>query len=133
LAIIEWIGEIDLKYLNGCLLVLALTSQMAVAEELRFLTEEEMQGAVASRTARGVIYSVDLAERTAIISGYKYYFGSPNEQADVKVKMYNSAYGAFELLQPGMKVEIVYGDDGNERWATEVQQLSDIDVPADSS
>ena len=122
-----------MKYLNGCLMVLALMSQMAVAAELKFLTEEEMQGAVASRTTRGVIHSVDLAERTAIISGYKYDFGSPNEQMFVEVKMYNSAYGAFELLQPGMKVEIVYNDNGTERMAIEVQQLSDIDVPADSS
>jgi hypothetical protein len=125
-----------LKYLNGCLLVLALMSpmaQMAVAEELRFLTEVEMQDGVATRTTRGVIHSVDLAERTAIISGYEYDFGSPTQQTPVKVKMYNSAYGAFELLQPGMKVEIEYGDDGTERLVIEVQQLSDIDVPEDSS
>ncbi len=120
-----------MKYINSCLLVLAIMSQMVVAEELRFLTEEEMQNATAARTTRGVIESVDLADKSTLISGYKYDFSSPGDQTPVAVKMYNSSYGAFELLLPGMKVELLYGEDGDIREAIQVQQLSDSTVIVD--
>jgi hypothetical protein len=106
-------------------------SQMVVAEEPRFLTEEEMQDGTAVRTTRGEIETVDLNDRSAIISGYIYDFGSPNEESPVVVKMYRSNYGAFELLQPGMKVEILYGEELDGRSAIEVQQLSDNEVIGD--
>jgi len=117
--------------MNSCLLVLAIMSQMVVAEEPRFLTNEEMQGGAAARTTRGEIETVDLNDRSAIISGYKYYFGSPNDESPVEVKMYKSNYGAFELLQPGMKVEVLYGEEVDGRSAIEVQQLSDNVVIGD--
>lgn len=121
-----------MKYMNSCLLVLALMSQMTVAEEMEFITDEDvLNQTVRARTTQGVVESVDLAERSALISGYTYDFGPANMPIPVEVKMYNSDYGAFELLRSGMKVEIVYGDVGDVRLAVRVQQLSDSAVPED--
>jgi hypothetical protein len=39
--------------------------------------------------------------------------------------MLNSAFGAFELLLPNMKVEIVYGETEEIRLAVTLQQLAD--------
>lgn len=125
-----------MKYINHCLLVIALMSQMALAadtdEQMEFITDENVLAeAVRARTTQGVIESVDLVERSAIISGYLYDFGPPDMRIPVEVKMYNSNYGAFELLQPGMKVEIVYGDVGDTRLAVRVKQLSNNAVLED--
>jgi hypothetical protein len=68
---------------------------------------------------------VDLATRSALVSGYTYDFGPAVTSEPVEVKMYNSGGGAFELLQPGMKVEITYGQFDDARLAFRVQQLSD--------
>ena len=129
-------GEIDLKYINQCLLVIAFMSPMALAadpdEQIEFITDENvLKEAVRARTTQGVIESVDVAERSAIIGGYIYDFGPPDMRIPVEVKMYNSNYGAFELLQPGMKVEIVYGDVGDMRLAVRVKQLSNNAVIED--
>ena len=105
--------------------------QMAAAEELVFLSDEELEGAVAARTTKGVIESVDLATRSAVIGGYLYDFGRPDEQMPARVKMHNSDGGAYELLRPGMKVEIQYGDVGDVRLVVKVQQLSDRAVLGD--
>jgi len=107
-------------------------SQVVGAEELRFLTDEEMQGAVAERITEGVIESVDLVTRSALVSGYAYDFGPAVTDDPVEVKMYNSDGGAFELLQPGMKVEITYGQFDDVRLAFRVQQLSDNAVLEES-
>lgn len=121
-----------MKYINSCLLVLALMSHMTVAEELEFITDEDvLNETVSARTTQGVIESVDLAERSAIIGGYTYDFGPANMPVPVEVKMYNSEHGAFELLRSGMKVEIVYGDFGDVRLTVRVQQLSDSAVLED--
>ena len=121
-----------MKYINSCLLVLALMSQVVGAEELGFLTDEEMQGALTERITQGVIESVDLATRSVLISGFTYDFGSAATGDPVEVKMYNSDGGAFELLQPGMKVEIAYSQFDDGRLAVRVQQLSNNAVLEES-
>ena len=94
--------------------------QDGFGKSMQFVAPEDMdEGAVMARTARGVIQAIDLAKRTAHISGYTYDFGDT-----VEVKMYGSDFGSFEMLQPGMKVEVVYGDPGDIRIAVRLQQLT---------
>ena len=111
--------------------MLAIISQSVAAEDRRPLTDEEIQNAGAVRTTQGIIHVLDLASRAGIISGYLYDFGSATEEDPVQVKMYNSDYGALELLRPGMRVEVVYGEEGNVRLAIRVQQLADQDLLED--
>ncbi len=59
-----------------------------------------------------------------MIGGHKYYFG-PAFSSPLKVTMYNSDGGSIELLQPGMKVEITYGDFEKGRVAVAIRQLAD--------
>ena len=97
-----------------------------VSDSMHFVAPEDMDdGAVMARTTRGVIHAIDLAKRMARISGYIYEFGSPDDPATVGIKMYDSDFGAFEMLRPGMKVEVVYGDADDIRIAVRLQQLAD--------
>ena len=41
-----------------------------------------------------------------------------------QVKLYGTRYGAIELLEPGMKVKVTYGDTGRIRIVLQVEQLS---------
>lgn len=75
------------------------------------------------RTDQGIVRSIDFEKRQVVIGGYNYDFGPPG--LPIQVKMLNSNTGAFELLQPGMKVEIIYGDLGTARIAARVTQLPD--------
>ncbi|MEM7364205.1 MAG: hypothetical protein AAF525_09280 [Pseudomonadota bacterium] len=76
-----------------------------------------------ARTTRGVIHSIDMNARKGIIGGFEYHFGPPTFA--LKVSMKNSSTGALELLQPGMKVEVVYGDFGSTRIAASIKVLPD--------
>jgi hypothetical protein len=76
-----------------------------------------------ARTTRGIIRTLDLDARKGVIGGYEYHFGPPTFA--LKVTMLNSGGGALELLQPGMKVEVVYGDFGTARIAASIKQLAD--------
>ncbi len=96
------------------------------AEDLVFVAPEDMdEGSVMASTTRGVVESIDLENRTLDIGGYSYYVGFPDDPLPVKVTMVNSDYGAFELLRPNMKVEIVYGEIEDKRLAVRLQQLAD--------
>jgi hypothetical protein len=97
-----------------------------VRGSMQFVAPEDMdEGAVMARTTRGVVQAIDLAKRMAQIDGYIYEFGSPDDPGSVEVKMYDSDFGALEMLQPGMKVEVVYGDIGDIRITVRLQQLAD--------
>lgn len=76
---------------------------------------------VKARTVRGELLSIDLNDRTAIIGGYEYYFGP--HTMPVEVQMLNSGAGAVELLKPGMKVEVVYGELGLSRIVASIKQI----------
>ena len=80
---------------------------------------------VYARTQYGIIRSVDMANHIAIISGYKYEFGALQDGWMAEVKMAGSDYGSFELLKPGMKVKVVYGEFGFTRVVLRLQQLPD--------
>lgn len=78
-----------------------------------------------ARKAIGQIHTMDMDERTAVISGFRYYFGSSvyNDASEVKLLGYNS--GSFEMLYPGMKVRLVYAEYGTNRYVVLAEQLPD--------
>ncbi|MDZ7684309.1 MAG: hypothetical protein U5O39_04305 [Gammaproteobacteria bacterium] len=43
----------------------------------------------------------------------------------IKIKLANGSNGAFELLQPGMKVRVTYGELNSARIAVVVEELGD--------
>lgn len=74
----------------------------------------------------GVIRKINLAERTAVISGYKYTFGNSSGFNQPTVKLLNSNYGALELLEVGMKVQFHFVvESGTFRRMLYLQQLPD--------
>ena len=52
----------------------------------------------------GVIHSINIAERTAVISGYRYTFGHPSGQDQPRIELSGRDHGAFQMLRTGMKV-----------------------------
>ena len=76
-----------------------------------------------ARTDQGVLRSIDLEKRTAMIGGFLYDFGP--QTYPIKVTMLNSSAGAVELLRKGMKVEVEYLDLGTSRLAVSITQLPD--------
>ena len=110
------------KQLLVSLLFGMLLVQPVFADRLTDILSK-VKAPVRERTTRGVVQSIDLGNRTAIISGFLYDFG-PNT-FPLKVRMYKSDAGAVELLRPGMKVDVVYGDFGATRLARQITQLAD--------
>ncbi len=87
----------------------------------------ELDAPLRARTIQGVIRVVDLEKRQAEISGYIYDFGPPG--LPIKIILESGSSGAFEMLDPGMKVEVMYGDLGTARIAVQIKQLSyDADI-----
>ena len=74
----------------------------------------------------GIIRSIDLAEREAMIGGFRYYFGSPVLDNSSEVRMYNTSFGSFEMLSVGMKVRVRYADTGVSRYVVLLEQLSSL-------
>lgn len=79
-----------------------------------------------TRETTGIIRDINLSERQAIISGYKYYFGSTVYGDASDVRMYGSEFGAFEMLKVGMKVRVRYAEYGHIRYVTVLQELSPL-------
>lgn len=87
----------------------------------------QLDAPLRARTMAGVIRSIDLEKRQAEISGYIFDFGPPG--LPIKILMESGSSGAFEMLDPGMKVEVIYGDLGTARIAVQVRQLPyDADI-----
>jgi hypothetical protein len=76
----------------------------------------------------GVIRSIDIAEREAIISGFRYSFGSPVYDNSSEVIMYGVGFGSFEMLTVGMKVKVKYSDTGVMRYVVLLEQLSSLAI-----
>lgn len=97
-----------------CFLLLALMSfvDMSLAEKRLY-----------ARKTIGEIHEIDLAERKAVISGYRYDFGSVVIGNDSEVKMLGGSTGAFEMLEPGMKVFLLFADTGVSRYVLRAEQI----------
>ena len=73
----------------------------------------------------GVIREIDLANRTAIISGFRYYFGTAGgyQAAEIQLLLYPTA--TFEMLSVDMKVQYHYTRDQPYRRILRLRQLAD--------
>ena len=71
---------------------------------------------------QGVIQGLDFATNRAVINGYRYEV-SPTVRVEI-----NGSYGAFTLLEEGMKIEFSYlqFSDGT-REVTEIRQVDEIE------
>ncbi len=75
----------------------------------------------------GRIRSIDLSDRSVIISGYKYEFGPPTGVDRVVVKMLGRDFGAVELLQADMFVQVYFVQEPQRRLAKLIIQTEDGD------
>lgn len=108
-----------IHFIVCCTWLVSLAAFAASLEELAAEIDEPLQ----ARTARGIIHSIDLDARRLTIGGYEYYFGP--HTMPVKVTMRNSSAGAVELLESGMKVEVVYAELGASRIVASITELAE--------
>lgn len=80
-------------------------------------------GRVFARKTLGEVHRMDYAEREAVISGFRYYFGSPVTGDNSPISMLGFSAGSFELLEPGMKLLIHYAETGVSRYVVKAEQL----------
>ncbi len=105
--------------LSTLLLMASFTVSAVTFEELG----DSMDEAVPSRVDEGIIRSIDLAARSIVVGGYDYLVGPSTLDQPVKVDLYGTSAGAFELLSTGMVVEVEYIDFGNARVAFRISEL----------
>ena len=103
-----------MKFINRLILMTLVTfspGAMAAAEEW---VEKE-----------GVVREIDLGARTAIISGFRYYFGSSGgyQTPDIELIYYPTA--VFEMLEVDMKVQFHYTPEKPWRRILRLRQLPD--------
>jgi hypothetical protein len=87
-----------------------------------------------TQTRIGMVHSLDLANKTAIISGYRYSFTGTKGWDLPTVKMYGADYGAYELLRTNMKVRVTYRLSKKSRVVVALRQVSDearLGIPDD--
>ena len=73
----------------------------------------------------GIIRSINLGESSAIISGFEYHLGSSGGIDRCVVKMLGHDFGAVELLQVNMFVEVHYIQDSGQRLAKLIIQTDE--------
>ena len=73
----------------------------------------------------GVVREIDLANRTAIISGFRYYFGTSFGYQTPEIELLLYPRGTFEMLQVGMKVQFHYTPRKPYRRILRLRQLPD--------
>jgi len=106
----------------------AMMTSSAIAEKRVFSPTPRV---IYARTAVGKIFSIDLVNRTAMISGYRYYFGNPVQGDASKISIYGYDAGSLEMLRVGMKVYIRYGEYGIGRYVVSLKELApDTDINA---
>ena len=87
-----------------------------------------------TQTRIGMVHSLDLANKTAVISGYRYSFTGTEGWDLPSIKMYGTDYGAFELLRTDMKVRVTYRLSKMSRVVVALRQVSDdtrLGIPDD--
>jgi hypothetical protein len=92
---------------------LVLGVQFSVAAEKRLY----------ARKAIGQVHEVRNEDRSAIIGGYRYHFGSTMTRDASEVRLLGGYTGSFADLQPGWKVKVVYADYGSGRYVVRLEQI----------
>ena len=83
-------------YLKVTLAALLLLGSPAFAQQEEWAEKE------------GVIREIRLADRTAIIDGYRYYFGTSGGYQTANIELLNYSVASFEMLEVDMKVQFHY-------------------------
>jgi hypothetical protein len=73
----------------------------------------------------GRIRELDLSTRNAVISGYNYHLGSMEGLSRCAVKVLGKEFGAVEMLQVGMFVEVHYVRESGRNFAKLIIQTED--------
>lgn len=73
----------------------------------------------------GVVREIFQGDRTAIISGFRYYFGRADGYQTADVQLIGYSVASFEMLQVGMKVQFHYTPDRPWRRILRLRQLPD--------
>lgn len=72
----------------------------------------------------GVVREIDMAARTAIISGYRYYFGTSSGYQTPEMQLTYYPRATFEMLQVGMKVQFHFTPQKPYRRILRLRQLT---------
>jgi hypothetical protein len=73
----------------------------------------------------GVVREIDLAQRTAIISGFRYYFGTSSGYQTPTIELLYYPTATFEMLTVGMKVQFHFTPEKPWRRILRLRQLPD--------
>ena len=87
------------------------------------LSQAEVEASALTYTRIGEIHSMNPVDRTAIISGYRYSFNGVSGYGNPTVKMIGGFSGDYGMLQPGMKVLVVFR---SSRWARIVETMEQV-------
>ena len=109
------------------ILVLALAPNAFAEDRLFDRNELDVDQMLIENTTiiTGRIRSIDLSEGSAIVSGFKYHFRSSGGIDRSVVKMLHQDFGAVEMLQVNMFVEIYYVQESGRRVAKLIIQTED--------
>ena len=88
-------------------------------------TSAEIKASAYTQSRIAEIHSMDPTTRTAIMSGYRYAFSGTLGYDLPQIRLYGSAFGAYELLEPGMRVRVTYRLPPQARIVTDLAQVSD--------
>jgi hypothetical protein len=114
--------------IRSLLIVLVALSPIAFAEDTRYNgSEMNVDVTLIENTTiiTGRIRAIDLSESSAIVSGFKYHFGSSHGIDRSIVKMLHQDFGAVEMLRVNMFVEVYYVQESGRRVAKLIIQIED--------
>lgn len=74
---------------------------------------------------KGVVREIDLSGRTAVIAGFRYYFGTSYGYQTPDIELIYYPKGTFEMLEVGMKVQFHYTQRKPYRRILRLRQLPD--------
>ncbi|MFT6517343.1 MAG: hypothetical protein ACJATP_001006 [Candidatus Azotimanducaceae bacterium] len=87
------------------------------------LTQAAVEASAMTYARIGEIHSTNPVDRTAIISGYRYSFNGVSGYGNPTIKMLGGFSGDYGMLQPGMKVLVVFR---SSRWARIVESMEQV-------
>ena len=111
-----------------------LAGLILIALSLCNTATAEVNASPYTQTRIAEIHTMDYATKTAIMSGYRYAFNGVTGYDLPKIQLYGSNFGAYELLEPGMRVRVTYRLATDARIVIELQQVHDttpLGVPED--
>ncbi len=94
----------------------------------------EIEASDYTQTRIAEIFSLDMAAKTAVISGYRYSFTGTKGWDLPEIRMLGSSYGSFETLRAGMKVRVRYRLSKSSRVVVDMEQVTNdarLGIPDD--